>query len=640
MKRSKEQRQYRTGKKNSSQLVRVAYWDKWRYYIALTVILLLSYIAYSSIIKNDFVWDDTKYIVNNEHNKDMSWNGITTIFTDFNSHNYAPITDLINGVQVSISGLSPKAFHSGSLLFHLINIVLVFWFIRILSGNWNLAAVSALLFGIHPVQVESVAWASGGSTLYFTAFFLGSLIAYLYFLETDHKKYLFWSLGFFILSLLSKAMAVMLPVVLMLIDYYKNRKISKKVLLEKIPFFILSLVIGLVSIMLRNQQGVTERFTEFSVAHRFVFACYGFITYLDKLILPLNLSAFYAYPINAENIPVFYYFYVLFFLALVAVIIYSLRFSKKVLFGVGFFAITLFTVSQLFPVGGTIMADRYIYLSSIGIFYLAGEGFILLWSKKLKLVTVILLSTFSIFYSVKTYARCGVWKDEMTLWNDVISQNENVPYAYHNRGRVFVNEKRYHEALKDFNKAIELQPGNANYYYGRGVIFMNENRNAEAVSDFNKAIELQPDYFDAYLNQGVVLINEKRYEEAISNYTRAIALKPDNAKFFYNRGIVFMNEEKNAEALNDFNKAIELQPDYVDAYLNRGIVFKNEKRYEEAISNYTRAIALKPGYAIAYYNRGVAEFSSNNKDAACSDLKQAASLGYQPAADALSRVCQ
>ena len=607
MKRKKEHKQQQTGKKKLPTVAKEANTERWKYYVPLSIILLLSFIAYFPALKNGFVWDDEYYIINNNLIKNLSWTSIKVIFLNFSSDNYAPLTDLINAVQYKISGLSPAAFHVGSLVFHLLNVALVFWFIKLLCSRWDMAAITALFFGIHPMQVESVAWASGGSNLFCAAFFLGSLVAYLYYLRHSLKRYLVISLLFFILSLLTKAVAVVLPVILLLIDYYKGRKITIKILLEKSPFLILSLGAGILSLLLKYQVVSISNVSVFSFPQRIIFAPYGFITYLYKLLFPLNLCAYYPYPIkNGVNIPIQYYAYILFFLGLTAYVIYSLRFSKKIFFAIGFFAVNIFLVLQLFPVGDAFIADRYIYIPSIGIFYLAGEAFNLFWSKKLKLASLLLLGIFTVFFSVKTYSRCGVWENNITLWNDVISQYKTVAIAYYNRGNLFMNEKRIDEAIIDFNKAIEMNPNFARAYNNRGSLFMDKKRNDEALNDFNKSIELEPGYANVYYNRGTLFMNEKRNDEAIIDFNRAIELNPNNVKAYYNRGTLLMDEKRNDDAINDFNKVIELEP----------------------------------GYANAYYNRGLVEFYSGKKDAACMDMKKAASLGHKSAAMALLQICK
>jgi protein O-mannosyl-transferase len=570
MKRKKEHTHYQAVVKNPPKTEQVVKLDRWKCYAALAVIALISFFVYLPALQNGFVWDDIYYIKNNP--LIYSFN-LKEIFTKIVMSCYHPVTILTLAIEYHFFGLNESGYHAVNLLLHLLNVILVFYTVLLLSDKAGIALVASLLFGIHPIHVESVAWVSELKDLLYTFFFLASYIFYLKYLKNRHKKFYFFALLLFSISLLSKAMAASLPVVLILTDYFKGRQIHIKTILEKVPFFLLAIALGVVAIIVQKSSGAISDIAIFTFPQRLVFATYGFITYLLKLFLPLHLSAFYPYPImRGGNIPIQYYAYLILFATLVAFVFYSLRFTKKIFFSLGFFTITVFLVLQLLPVGGAIMADRYSYIPSIGIFYLAGEGFNLLWGKKLKWIAIILLSAFTVFFSVKTYDRCGIWKNELTLWDNVISQYKNVPYAYYNRGFFFVNEKKYDRALEDFNKAIELKPN----------------------------------YTDAYLNRGFVFMDEKRYDRA----------------------------------LEDFNKAIELKPNYAKAYYNRGNVFWDEKKYDRAIEDYSKAIELNPNYSEAYVNRGLAEFYFGKKDTACIDLKQAASLGYQPALDALSQICK
>jgi tetratricopeptide (TPR) repeat protein len=782
MKRKKEYKTHPSAAKNPPKAEQLVNLDNWKTYGALAVILLISIIAYLPVFHNSLLaWDDNAYIRDNVLIHSFN---LKEIFSHYVSGNWHPITVLTFALEYQFFGLNATGYHSVNLLLHLLNVLLVFYTVFLLSDKIIVALVASLLFGIHPLHVESVAWAAELKDLLYTFFFLASYIFYLKYLNDLQKKiqpinqsthqhlstsahhpifkssnhqittsshlhfftfspFYILALLLFIFSLLSKAMAVSLPLVLILTDYFKGRKINRKTLLEKVPFFLLALILGVVAVIAQKSSGATNPTTLLSLPQRLVFASYGFVTYLVKLLFPINLSALYPYPQNEFDIPVQYYAYVLCFLGLAACVCYSRRFTKKIIFGMGFFTATVILVLQLLPVGLAIMADRYSYIPSIGIFYLAGEGFMYLWrSKKLKLPAIIVLSLFAVLFSVETYARCGVWKNDITLWTDVIDQYKTLEYVYYNRGIAFTNEKRNEEAVSDFTRAIELKPdysgaynnrgfifmnqnrneeaiydfnksielksdnavayfnrgilfvnerrmdeavknfykavelkpdyaevynslgsffvkqrknddainnfnkaielnsGYAEAYYNRGIVFVNEKRNAEAIKDFNKAIEVNPDYANAYNNRGILLVNEKRINEAIKDFNKAIELKPDYAEAYNNRGFVFVNVKRNDEAINDFNKAIELNPDYISAYNNKANLLFDVKRFEEAVSIYTKVIALKADYAMAYYKRGLAEYYSGKKDAACRDLKQAVSLGDQPAEDALAQICR
>ncbi len=670
MKNKKEiKKQNRSTKKPVSQAA--AGIDR-RYYFALLIIALITFVVYLPALHNGFVWDDDDYIRNNPLIRSINFK---EIFSGYVMGNYHPLTILTHAFEFHFFDLSEKGYHTINLLIHILNVILVFYTVFLLSEKTAIALVASLLFGIHPIHVESVAWASELKDLLYTLFFLCSYIYYLKYLKDRKRKYYFFSLLLFLLSLLSKAMAASLPVVLLLTDYFKGYKINTKSLIDKAPYFILALIFGIVAVFAQKTSGATD-IAVFPLPQRIIFAGYGFITYLFKLVLPLNLCAYYPYPIKSgSDIPPQYYGYLLLLLGLVAYVFYSLRFSKKIFFAVGFFAATVFLVLQLLPVGGAIMADRYSYIPSIGIFYLAGEGFYWLWSKKnIKTFAFIFLGSAVIFYSVKTNARCGIWKNGMILWTDVINQYQTIPQAYINRGIILATEKKYDEALTDYNKAIQLEPKFSKAYNNRGGLMRTLNKYDDAISDFNKAIELQPDYVKAYNNRGLLMNITKRYDEAIKDYSKAIELKPNFAEAFNNRGVVNRNLNRNEESLSDFNKAIELQPNYYKAYYDRAILMANQNKYDLAINDYNKAIQLQPDYAFAYlkrgnlsmnqkkydeaindfnktinlqpnlaeayYYRGLSEYYSGKKDNACMDLQEASKLGYQYNDDEYKKICK
>ena len=539
-------------------------------WLLLGIILLLTFIVYFPALQNGFVWDDQFYIQDNPLIRSVD---LKKIFSTNVIGSYNPITIVAYALEYKFSGLNNSVFHGVNLFFHLLNTVLVYVFILLLCKKKTIALAVSLLFGIHPMHVESVAWASGLKDLLYTFFFLASVIFYLKYLDLKQKKYYLLSLLLFPLSLLSKAMAAPLPVVLLLIDYFKNRKFNLNVWLEKLPFVLMAAIVGTTAVL--AQQSANAIHTEaFPFSQRIVFACYGFINYLFKLVLPVQLSSYYPYPISSgENLPAVYYLYVPLLIGFITFTFYTLRHYRLFFFCITFFTLTVFLVLQLLPIGGTIIADRFSYVPSIGIFYLVAEGLYLLWKKtgivNFKLPFAILSAVAVILLSIKTYSQCAIWKDEFTLWNEVINNTQKVPLAYCNRGLSLMAMKREEDALKDFTKTIEL------------------------MQDYPKA--------------------------------------------YNSRGIIFQNRHQNKEALDDFTKAIELKPDYVNAYINRGNVLRDEKKYPEAANDYSKAISLEPNSAIAYYNQAVNEFYLGEKEKSCADFQHALELGYGPSADALKQ---
>ncbi|MEP6646024.1 MAG: tetratricopeptide repeat protein [Saprospiraceae bacterium] len=576
----------------------------WKTAGLLVAILLLTFFIYLPVLHNTFLaWDDIYYVRDNA--LIYSFN-LKDIFSTNVMANYHPLTILMLAIEYHLFNLSETGYHTVNLLVHLLNVSLVFYAIKLLSKETRIALVAALLFGIHPIHVESVAWVAELKDLMYTFFFLASCIFYLKYLAAEERKYYVLALVMFLFSLLSKGMGASLPIILLLTDYLKSRKINKAVILEKIPFFILAILFGAIAVAAQKAPDVVQDYTVFTFFQRIAFASYSFITYLAKLLLPVNLSAYYPYPARIGNgIPWIYYGYILIVLALIASIFYSLRFTKKIFFGVGFFAATIFLVLQLLPVGNAIMADRYCYVPSIGIFYLCGVGFQYLWIKNHKWIGITIIAGFAIFFCILTQVRTHIWKTDLTLWQDVIGKFQTIPIAYSNLGLSLMNENKLNDALENYTRAIALKP----------------------------------DFPEALVNHGNILRALNRKEEALNDYNKALEFKPNFAIAFFNRGMLYMNEQKIDEAIRDYTSAIEFKPNYSKAYSNRGVIYTNLKRYAEAIADYTKAIEFNPGYMEAYYNRGMAEYGLGDKEAACNDIRQSASFGFKTAEDAIKNVC-
>ena len=594
------------------------------YALGLILILIISFIVYLPALNAGFVWDDVNYI---ERNPQIRSINLEQIFSGYVMGNYHPFTMLTLSIEYQLFGLNPTGYHIVNLLLHLGNVALVFYAIFLLSKKSTAALVAALLFGIHPLHVESVAWVSELKDLLYTFFFLGAYVCYLKYLKNFERKYYFLTILLFSFSLLSKAMAASFPVLLLLTDYFMRRKLTFKVWLEKVPLFLLAVLFGVIAIYAQQSSESIQDISIFTIPQRLVFSCYGFITYLWKLVVPVYQSAFYPYPIKSGgNLPALYYIYPLLLAGLVAFAIYSRRITKKIFFGIGFFAITVFLVLQLLPVGDAVMADRYSYIPSIGLFYLAGEGIYWLWSKNRKIPAMVLLSVFTLFFAAKTWSRTGVWKNGISLWSDVISKHPGVAFAYNNRGGTYLIEKKYDEALTDFNKAIELRPGYSEALNNRGNVLSDKKRYEEALKDYNKAIELQKDYPDPYNNRGLVLMRLNRNPEALKDFNKAIELQPRFAEAYYNRGLLHMNEKKPDLALLDYNKALELNPGYTEASINRKNLVEGVAKPEDVLADYNKAIESKQDDPQLYYSRGSLLMSLNRNAEALTDINKALEL--------------
>jgi tetratricopeptide (TPR) repeat protein len=498
--------------------------------------------------------------------------------------NYHPITMFIYGIEYSNFELNPTPYHVVSLLMHVLNTLLVMWFVWLLLKQKNTAIITALLFAIHPMHVESVAWVAELKDVMYTFFLLAALCTYLMYIKSIKKKQLFYlaTIILFVLATLSKAMAVCLPPLLILIDYFINRKIDKKSIIEKLPFFIIAVIFGLVAIDAQKAFNALDDIVYYNFFDRILFSSYGVLLYLWKAFVPTGLTCYYNYPIKENGIfpIVFYISPVIFSIAVFTLYKYK-EIAKDLIFGLGFFIISIALVLQILPVGGAIIAERYTYIPYIGVFLIIAQFINKVYNDelpKIKSYRKIILWAFVLLigiYSVTAQKRTMVWKDSVTLWSNALEKNNKSPRNISHRAKAYYKLEDYTKAIEDYNWYIHLKNDNAEAYYDRGLCYFGLKKFNEAIVDFNKAIEINNKYYDAYYNKGIVYNDVGDFNKAITAYTNAIKHKPDFIDAYYNRaGAYFMNKQYSL-ALEDALKAQKLgfnvEPGFINAIKN-GIV--------------------------------------------------------------------
>lgn len=635
----------------------------WGLFLAGISIVILTAWIYSGALDNDFVdWDDYHYVIENNlvrGDQDIARSAqflgsdrlypattspVTTTASDVWKRavalNYHPLTIFSlrwqnNACSDCSLGISARPFIRTNILFHILNSLLVLLLIYCLSKkNLGASILVALVFALHPMHVESVAWVSERKDVLYTFFFLLGLLSYWRFLELDNKRYWWAALGCFVLACLSKAMAVVFPVAALLLCIWKTPQQGWEALRAAarpqswrplLPFLGLALFFGSLAMNIQgggNGFGILEGdanyvatvgMDKYNAWERLQFAGYGFWQYVYRFFVPLELSTFYPYPDQAvfQNHWGFKLAPWLMLLALIAPL-WRMRAHKALLVGLWFYFITVALVLQFISVGMVILADRYTYLPYVGLaFALSLSIAHCLPAQRQSLVYGILIGA-TLLFGWKTTQQIEVWRDTETLWSTVIQQHQDADGKFpagmaiplSSRGNYFgklgqnttnpQDQQRYlNKAFRDFERAATLGSTNVKVYEGLGNM---SGIRANALMDQAGAIQAKDPIRAQQLRQEANALLAR----AIQHYNHALVIKPNNGDVYFNRAITHSILRNHAAAIEDYNKVLVFLPQQASqVYLNRGIALYELSRYQEAKSDFQRALQYNPNDQLA-----------------------------------------
>ncbi len=585
-------------KKNKVLTRRDNFWN-----LKILLVLVITAVAYYPSIHNGFLnWDDIIYVMNNNMIKSLSAENFSKMFSTFYMGNYHPFIILSFAFDYSFFGMNATGYHVHNLVLHLLDTFLVYAFCYLLFGKkTNLALIVSLLFAIHPMHVESVAWISERKDLMYTMYFMMSLIAYLFYLEKKESKYIALSIVLFLCSLLSKAQAVTLPLVMVLIDYLLSRKVTLKTALEKLPFFLLALGFGILAIFAQKADNSVNP-NGISLVNSLFYGQYSIGVYLFKLIFPIYQTCLYEYPVTLTGkVPLYIYASPLVILLLGYFIARTWKKWKTGTFGILFFLCTIFPVLQFLPVGQAIVAERYAYIPYIGLFIILGALFLGLLEKTVKsssrnllrwagyiLIAVLAFTTFN---------RTKVWFDSVSLWTDVMEKNPKSVTAYVNRGYMYNQYKEYDKAIRDCNDGLRLDSNYFKLYINRGVSYRNTGRYDLAFADFSTAIRKNPKSYETYLDRGILYTDQfGKFDPGIADFRVYLAFRPTDVNGVYNMAVAYYKKQVFDSAVVYCNKAVGLSPQNSGPYYIMALISEARGDYAGAFNFGSKAREL--GYAI------------------------------------------
>ncbi|OQA00429.1 MAG: lipoprotein NlpI [Planctomycetes bacterium ADurb.Bin401] len=542
---------------------------------------------YWPVYKFDFIrhYDDGAYVVNNRHiQTGVNFKTFAWAFTSGRASNWHPLTWISHTIDYQLFGKWPGGHHLVNVLFHFANTILLFYLLKKTTSTLWPSFFVAAAFAVHPLHVESVAFIAERKDVLSTLFWFLTMIAYVNYTDMikikknaeiviarqltpaqageaiSNLKWYAFSLAFFIFGLMSKPMLVTVPFVLLLIDYWPlERKYSKKLIFEKIPFFILAAASCVITYMVQQHGGAMETGESFGLGVKISNAAFSYTTYILKMFYPAGLAVLYPHPGNINILKA-----VLSIILLMMISVLLIYFSRKhKFFGAGWlwFLGTLVPVIGIVQVGPQAMADRYTYVPYVGLFIILAFSAKEFLSKQNRIcVSIILLVIWGFIAS----AQVSCWQNDETLYVNTLRNTEN-----------------NHIILGNY----------VNY-------LIDNNRIDEAIAKSQELLKIKPDSYQAYCNYGAVLLQTGKIDEAAKQFKLALKYKPDLAQAYFNLALVSRHKGRLEEAVQYYNDAIRAKPDYIDAYICLGLALNEMNKKDDAIKIFRTGLQIAPDNSI------------------------------------------
>ena len=569
------------------------------------LLLFLGTLAlYYPALQNGFVnYDDPNYVTSNWHvQQGLTSRGVAWAFTATAEANWHPLTWLSHMLDVQSFGLGAAGHHAQSILWHALNVVLLFLLLAKATGFVGRSALVAGLFAVHPLNVESVAWVAERKTVLCTFFLLLALAAYGWYAKKPRVgRYLLVAL-FFALALMAKPMAITLPFMLLLVDFWPLRRFPRtslsKLVLEKIPLLALSSASAAITLYAQRAGGAVGLIEALPLAMRVKNAIYSYLIYVEKTVWPSRLAVFYPHP--EGSLALWRVIVAAAVLAAITALFWHFRERRYLLAGWLWFLGTLIPVIGIVQVGRQAWADRYAYFPVWGLLVIA------VWllaeaAARIKLslaAQVAIASAVLLGYSVAAHIQMGYWRDSYSLFTHAIQAPDANPVAEGNLGSALIDMQRPELAVPHLERAIQLMPTLAAAHYNLGILLQRQNELDRALQEYQLALKYASDEREAaqtHNNLGVLFKQLGRRDEAITEFTYAIALNPHEQNSLLGRGLIERDEGKLDAALHDFSQAARTAPSPSALYW-KGRVLEDKGQLAASAEAYRGALKLSPGF--------------------------------------------
>lgn len=629
-----KKKQLKSKKKRAKKVTIKPIWQQTSFLVGVAIIVLTT-IFFIPSLDNHFVnWDDEVNLLENPYMAAFDWYNIKGIFTSTVIGNYNPLPIFTLAIENAIFGMEDAfIYHLDNLILHLVCVFFVYRIGFLLGLNIWGSALLALLFGFHPMRVESVAWVTERKDVLFGVFYLAAIYNYLKYLAggLKEKRLFYWTLGLFFISLFAKIQAVALPLTMLAADYYFGRPLKFKLILEKWLFFGLSLVIGLLGIYFLQQQGSVggEDPTNYTFFQRILVGFFSYVVYLVKFIYPYEMSTLYPYP-RTLGWP----FYVAPFIIIALFIGLFLAYKKErkaLVFGFAFFTFNVMFLLQVLGAGQGYLADRFTYMPYFGLFFIAAWYFqwLLKHRPAWKLPILGGVGAYLLLFGLMTWKQNDVWQNGETLWTQAIKVNDKNSNVWNFRGNYYRENGQLELALSDYGQAIRMNSRDAKLYNSRGKAFFNLARYGEALNDYNQAVTLESDNAEFFSNRGAALGALKRYDEALADLAHSIELDNETEGAYKNRLVLLYELGRFQEALPDHDAFLRIKPYDADIWYSKGLTYRQLGDEQSALGALNEAVRLNPNQPSFVFERAKVNSNLGNKTQALQDAQRARQLGMQ-----------
>ena len=615
------------------------------------ILLAGIFLVYGQTISHDFLnYDDPEYVSEPHVRGGLSLSGITWAFTSGYSSNSFPLTWISHMLDFQLFGARSGPHHLVSVALHAMSSLMLFAFLRRVTGAPGRSAFVAFVFALHPLRVESVAWIAERKDVLCVLFWMLALWTYARYSERPSIGRYALFVALFCCGLMSKPLMVTFPFVALLIDWWPLRRFATEsvrwLFFEKLPLIALSLLASVVAYIAQEHQGALAAADQIPTATRVGNAFLSYVAYLRDFVWPSNLAVFYPY---LERPLWLTLAAALSVAAATAIAVRSIRQRPYVAVGWFWYLGTLVPAIGFVQAGSQSRADRHTYISLIGISIIVAWGAAELfekrgWNRRLLVAGAV---GFCAAWTAVTWIDVQYWRNSVSLFTHALEVTDGNYVAYNNLGVALRQDGKIREAIDDFEHSVAILPEDAQAQDNLGEALTEEGRIDEAASHLLEAVRLRPRFAKAHVDLGALLLRSGRTGEAESQYRLAIQIQPADAAAHYGLGGVLMSQGRKQEALAHLQLALPLlitevamNPEGVDGLYNLGTLYGILGRTDEAILEFSRAISLRPDDAQARFNLGTALASRNRLNEAADQFAEAVQLvpGYVAAHFSLGKV--